>query len=310
MRNSNQNIAKSLMVLVLTVIMVSVGHAKVGVLGKFRPQPEADYMVVLKNGDVISGSFVEFTHSPEYGEGVKLETELGVAAFYEEQISKIVLAGEYYRYSSRGMILPTAYPIGDDHYVALSELLLPHAGFGIADLVSISGACSIIPMDKITGQIAYVNAKFTLFNDKIDEDLGNLAIAPGINYASFGKRNDILHAFVALSLQLNSVTLNTDLFYKVSGGDLYSYRLDDNLWDFEYPDGAFGLSFTIDKQLNRNGTHLLVEIINGNVTDYKKTAVGAGIRFSNSSFGADLGLMYAVGTNFPIPVMQFFYTPF
>ena len=295
---------------ILLALLCGINHAsaKKSILNSVKIILSTDYIITLTNGDIISGEVIEFVNSPEYGEGIKVETELGKATIYEDQIKSISQADSYYRHAARSLFLPTAYPIEDNHYVAASELLLASCGFGLFDFISVNAAHSFIPTDKLSGQIAYINAKFTVFNDLIDEDLGNLAIAPGVNYASLGPGNEMWHLFTAISLDFGTTNISSNVFYKLKGGDLYSYRLDNNLWNFGYPDGAFGISFSIDKELTANGTHLFVELINGDLNNYKQTAIASGIRFANRSFAADFGLMVAGG--YPLPIMQFFWTPF
>ncbi len=282
--------------------------AKIGVLSSQKVKVSQEYVITLTNGDVVSGEVSEFVNSKEFGEGIKIEMELGKATIYEDQIKNISPLVEYYRHDSRSLILPTAYPIKNNHYIGATELMLANAGFGLFDFVSISGMHSFVPVKNMTGQAWYLNAKFTVFNDKIDESLGNFAIAPGINYAKLGSGNEVCHLFSSFSLDFGSTVISSNLFYKLSGGDFYSYRLDANLWNFSYPDGAFGLSFAIDKELSEKGPHLFIEIVNGEVNDYKKTAIASGIRFYNRNFAADFGLFLVGG--YPIPVMQFFWTPF
>lgn len=300
---------KLICIIVITMFCgVSQASAKKSILNSEKIILSTEYIITLTNGDIISGEVIEFVNSPEYGEGIKVDTELGKATIYEDQIKNISQAGNYYRHASRSLFLPTAYPIEDNHYIAASELLLASCGFGLFDFISVNAAHSFIPTDKLNGQIAYINTKFTVFNDLIDEDFGKLAIAPGVNYASLGSGNEMWHLFTAISLDFGTTKISSNVFYKLKGGDLYSYRLDNNLWNFGYPDGAFGISFSIDKELSAKGTHLFVELINGDLNNYKQTAIASGIRFSNRSFAADFGLIVAGG--YPLPIMQFFWTPF
>lgn len=300
---------KLICIIVITGLCgVSQASAKKSILNSKKVRLSTEYIITLTNGDIISGEVIEFVNSPEYGEGIKVETELGKATIYEDQIKSLSQADDYYRHASRSLFLPTAYPIEDNHYLAASELLLASCGFGLFDFISVNAAHSFIPTDKLSGQIAYINTKFTVFNDLIDEDFGKLAIALGVNYASLGSGNEMWHLFTAISLDFGTTNISSNIFYKIKGGDLYSYRLDNNLWNFGYPDGAFGISFSIDKELSAKGTHLFVELINGDLNNYKQTAIASGIRFANPSFAADFGLMVAGG--YPLPIMQFFWTPF
>lgn len=295
-------------IIILGLSSANSVFAKVGIITSAKVKITQEYIITLTNGDIISGEVTEFVNSKEYGEGIKVETDICTATIYEDQIKNISTLNEYYRHDSRSLILPTAYPIKNNHYIGASELMLANAGFGLFDFISVSGMHSFVPIKNMTGQAWYLNAKFTVFNDKIDESLGNFAIAPGINYAKLGSGNEVCHLFSSFSLDFGSTVISSNLFYKLSGGDFYSYRLDANLWNFSYPDGAFGLSFAIDKELSEKGPHLFIEIVNGEVNDYKKTAIASGIRFYNRNFAADFGLFLVSG--YPIPVMQFFWTPF
>lgn len=270
----------------------------------------ASYTVELTNGDVLTGEYLDDVHSQEDGDGIKLATEIGNASIFNWQIARIYFSANDYRYDSKMLVLPTAYPIGRNHYLALVEGVMPEAGVGIGNWISLRGGCSILPVKRITGQFAYVNAKCTIFNGIIDSSLGNFALAPGLNFATLGGGNNFWHAFVSASLDFGTTIISANIFYKMSGGDLYSYRFQDNLWNFGYSDGAFGLSFGIDKKLNARGLDFFAEVVNGDVNEYKKSAADVGIRFSNSKFGADLGIGFALGGSFPVPIMQFHWTPF
>ncbi len=264
--------------------------------------------IQLENDDIISGKINDFISDKDYGEGIKLDTEIGEAMIFEYQIKKIISHENTYRYNNRSIFLPTAYPIEDDHFIGLSELALINAGFGITKYFSIMGAHSVIPGATYDSQIFYLNGKVTFFNDYIDKNLGKLALAGGVNIARIGKESLIWHGFLGASLNFNTTTISANLFYKFGGQDLYDYRYRDFIWTYGYTDGSFGLSLALDKQISEKGLHVFVEIINNDFTNYKKTSITSGIRFSNHKFGADLGLGLFGGQ--PLPIMQFFWTPF
>lgn len=295
-------------VIILFFLFVGISLSDEGIIQKSKANVGVFCTVYLVNGDIISGEIAELISDKDNGSGIKINSELGKAIIFEYQIKNIETGAGYYKYSNRSLLLPTAYPIGKAHFVGFTELALLSAGAGITDYVSIMGAHSIIPGVNYESQIFYVNAKFTLFNDVIDKKFGNFAAALGGNYARVGKDANMFHLYGGASLDFGTTVLSANIFYKLSGGDFYEYRFNENIWRYAYLDGAFGLTFAIDKELSPNGLHLFVELLNGDINNYKKTAVASGIRFSNNKFGADLGLAIAGG--YPLPIMQFFWTPF
>ncbi len=265
-------------------------------------------IIYLNNGDIISGEVSEFIDDKEYGLGLKIDSDLGKAIIYEEQIKDIRTGSNYYRYQNRSLLLPTAYPIENDHFAGLTELALVNAGFGITKYFSIMGAHSILPATNYDSQVFYINAKATIFNDIIDNRLGKFAIATGVNFARIGKGSQMWHAFLGASLDFGTTIISSNLFYKFKGGDIYDYRFNSYLWTYPFMDGAFGITLALDKELSEKGPHLFVEVINGDINNYKQTSVLTGMRFSNNRFAADVGLGLIGG--FPLPIMQFFWTPF
>jgi hypothetical protein len=298
----------SLLVICAFVLSSNILLCKTGIIKDSKLQQFKTYTFILENGDRISGELVEFISGGEDGEAVKVKTEIGKATIYEYQIHSVYEVQDNTRSRDRMLLMPTAYPIENNHYLSIEELLMASGGFGLFDFISVSAAHTFIPTKKISGQAAYVNAKFTAINIDFDEDIKNFAIAPGINYLNLGGNNEMWHLFVALSINFGTTTVSSNVFYKAKGGDYYKYRIDDNSWDFAYQNGGVGISLGIDKELSKRGARLFVELINSDMTNKKKTGIATGLRFGNETFSSDLGL-FLIGS-VPIPIMKFSWYPF
>ncbi len=297
-----------LSLLILFVLNFCNLYSESGIIDKVRPIIGAEYVLVLNNGDMISGELVEFFNSKEDGEGLKILTDFGKASIFESQIKELYLSGNYYRHSNRMLLMPSAYPIGANHYASDMELAFPNIGIGILDFASINAGISLIPIDRLSRQVSLVNAKFTVLNLDFEEDVENFALAIGANSVWLNSDNNIFHLFSIATLKFNTTSVSAGLFYKLGNREFYTFRMDNNVYNFQYMDGSFGLALGLDKELDSKGTHLFLEIWNGDITRSFKSAVASGIRFSNSTFAADFGLMYAASA--PIPIMNFTWTPF
>ena len=100
----------------------------------------------------------------EEGEGIKFSTEIGTATIYEDQILEIKKVKNYYRQDHRIYLLPTANPIGNNHFIGNFELLMFYAGAGISDIVSITAGRTFMPSIRSDQQLSVANAKVTLLN--------------------------------------------------------------------------------------------------------------------------------------------------
>jgi hypothetical protein len=279
-----------------------------GLLDKVKPKIGVEYTLVLTNGDIVSGELVEYINSKEFGEGLKILTDFGKASIFENQISEISKSDNYYRHSNRMLLMPTAYPISSNHYASDLELLFPNVGIGVGNFASLNAGISLIPIDNLSRQVSLLNAKFTVLNIDFDGDIDNFALAVGANSVWLNSDNNIFHLFSIASLKFNTTAISAGMFYKLGNREFYSFRLDNNIYNFQYMNGSFGLALGLDKELNSKGTHFFLEIWNGDITRSLKSAIASGIRFSNTAFSADFGLMYAA--SFPIPIMNFTWTPF
>jgi len=277
-------------------------------LNKLKLFIGSEYTLVLEGGDIVSGELAEFYHSPENGEAVKIITDFGKATFYESQIKEIVLSENYYRHKHRLLLLPSAYPIEDNHYISDLELAFPNVGIGVFDFLSLTGGVSLYPVNLAKEMIYMANAKFTFLQFDFDDDVQDFALAAGVNSIWLNTDNNISHIYGVGSVSFSTTSITAGLFYKIGADDFYKFRALDNLTEFAYNNGAMGLAFGIDKELSKNGLHLFFEIWNGDITRSYKSALGAGIRFSDRNYSSDFGIFYLGG--YPIPIMNFAWTPF
>ena len=166
----------SLISLVLFLSTTDI-YAEDGVLKNVLPDTEKEYVIRMENGDILSGYVTEMLSDPDAGDGMRFKTEIGTAVIYEYQILEIRPVKKNYRHNHRVYFLPTAEPIGDNHFVSVFELLFLYGGFGISDWFSFTAGHSMIPGIRSDDQITSANAKFTFFNHPIDEDGHVLSIA-------------------------------------------------------------------------------------------------------------------------------------
>lgn len=295
--------------LYLFVLLLSLFYAKAkDVIEEANLSIASTYVFYLSNGDVITAEVDEIIEDKEFGRGVKLEGEFGKMIIYADEISSIRSLGNYYRHKYRTLFLPTAFPIKDDHFIGLSELALVNAGVGISKYLSIMASHSALPATNYDSQVWYVNAKGTFFNGRIDDRFGNLAIAGGMNYARIGRDGGMIHAFIGASLEFNTAVISANVFTKLGDKDIYDYRIFNSLWTYPYANGTYGFSLSIDKEISPKGIHAFLEVLNGDINNYSKTSLISGVRFSNNRLAADVGLGLIGG--YPVPLMQFFWTPF
>jgi hypothetical protein len=278
------------------------------------------YIIRLKTGDIISGYINEIISSPK--QGIKFETEIGIAPIYFDQIAEIRLSNDYYRYDHRVFLLPTASPVGDNDFVGLYELAFVYAGLGIGDYVSVTAGRSFIPGFSSKEQLTLINLKATIYNVDWEDAPGGMTLAFGANQVYFDN-NQITNAYFVSSFEMEKSTLTGGLFVKAGGEDyidLINYNQFNNnfntntnnipLSGFRYPTGSVGIMIGLDKKIERwQGVHFIGELWNGDLSKPSNTGLLAGIRLFNTSFSADIGLVLFTA---PVlaPFASFNWTPF
>lgn len=268
-----------------------------------------EYIIRLENGDLITGSIVEFVNHQEFGEGIKVRTEIGTAIIYAEQIIEIKSKENNYRHDHRVFLLPTAKPIKNNHFIGAFELLFLYAGFGIADIVSITAGRTIVPGIRSDQQVSEMNAKFTLTHIPFQSNK-SIDLAVGGNLAFINSSNNLTHLYGVGTFNLSMTSITGSVFYKMGAEDFYQLYFSNELVNMTYNNGSFGIGLGLDTKLSKNhGIHVIGELWNSDIAKPTNTAVMLGIRLCNSSLSADFGLSFFTQP-FVAPFTSFVWTPF
>ncbi len=268
------------------------------------------YIFKLKNGDLITGAVQNEVEVDEYGKGISVETQLGEAVIFYNQIEEHHLEEDYYRHGHRVYFMPTAEPIGDDHFVGNYELLFLRGGFGVMDRISVTAGRSIIPTVASNEQVTNLNMKFTVLKEEYESFEGNLQLAVGGNLAFVNHDNRFIHAYTVATFKRKRSRISLALFSKLGSDDLNQASFRDNVFDINYANGSFGLSIGLDTKFTHwHGVHFIGELWNSNVAKPQDTGVLLGFRIANTEFGADFGLAFFTAPAVA-PFFSFVWTPF
>lgn len=274
---------------------------------------ETRYLVRLKTGDVLTGFIVDFENDADRGEAIQLQTILGDPIIYADEIAEIREYYENYRHKHRVFMMPTAEPIGDDHFVGLFEIGLLYTGFGIYDIVSITAGRSLIPGVDGRQQLSLINGKVTLLNEEWENYPGGLSLALGANYAWVNHNNRMVHYYSSATFHGDRTYLTLNLSYKAGSKDFYQLRLGNNQYNFNYQDGNFGLAFGIDTKFTEwHDMRFIGEVWNiwhRGIDFAPSLGLFAGLRVGNSDLSADFGLSFFSGPVL-VPFTSFSWTPF
>lgn len=269
-----------------------------------------EYVVRLKNGDMLTGNIIEVIDESDNGGGIKLRTFLGTPLIYYKEIVEIYPKVTADRTKNRIFIMPTGDAIGRDHFIANYELGLFYAGFGLFDMLSFTVGRSFLPTVLSHDQISIINAKATLVRMFWENAPGGMSLALGGNITFVNNRNNLTHLYTSVNFTGVRTDINGIVFLKTGNRDYYTARFGLELVDFIYEDGSFGIGVGIKTKFSeRHGLYFVGELWNINVSKVTNTAVMGGVRLQNSSFSADFGL--AIFTvPYVFPVASFAWTPF
>ncbi len=284
--------------------------AEEGILKNISISTEIEYAIILNNGDILTGYILEFTRNEKNGEGIKFDTELGEAIIFEKQIKRIYPVEESNRHSHRVFLLPTAKPIGNNHFIGAFELLFFYAGFGIGDIVSITAGRTVVPQIRADEQFMTLNGKVTLLTENFDNINRSLSLAVGGNLAFINDRNRLVHYYGVGTFELSRTSLHASVFYKAGSQDINDLYFGVNHIEMLYPNGAFGIGLGVDSRLsNTHGLYFIGELWNNNIQQPTNTAILLGLRLCNQNFSAEFGLSFFT-TPFFAPFTSFVWTPF
>lgn len=270
------------------------------------------YYFRLKNGDIHSGRIFDYIVDKENGPGIILQTEIGKVTLYEYQISEIKPLGSLNKHTHRSSLLPTAEPIGDNHYFGLYELIFPAVGFGITDYFSFIAARSIIPSIFPNEQISLLNGKFTFLNEKMNSIKDNtVSMAVGWNSLWINTINSINHVYFVTTYESYSVRMSGLLMLKIGGEDFYSVNFSPfTTFGIQLPRNTPGAGLTTD--IKFNDTHDLYafgELWMHSFSGSPNLNVLAGIRMADTRVSADIGFLFTTAPGL-VPIAIFTWTPF
>ncbi len=284
--------------------------AEKSVIDGLQRGEDIGYVVRLKNGDVFSGHFIEYISDSEEGEGIKLETELGVAIIYAKQIEEIEPDDGYYKHQHRIYLMPTAEPIDGDHFAGFTELLMFYAGGSITKYFSFTMGRTIIPGIASKEQFSTIGGKVSFFSLDFEKGAESMSLAVGGQLSFINHNNRFMHYYGAATVDFGRTSLTGLVFTKTGNHSFYIAHAQQSEIGFFYENGAFGVGLGLDSRLpNWRGVHLIGEIWNSNVQKPTNSGVLLGLRLCNSMLSTDFGLAFFT-TPFAMPFVNFVVTPF
>ncbi|MGB9771843.1 MAG: hypothetical protein ACPLX7_07690 [Candidatus Kapaibacteriota bacterium] len=267
------------------------------------------YVFRLVNGDVLEGTVRSF-ESDEEGEGIQVESEIGIGTLYFSQIVEFFHCSKYYRSSHKYFFLPTAIGIGNNHFVGMLEAFFFYAGIGITDYFSLIAGRSLLPFAFSNQQISLINVKGSLPKLVFEDIFRELHIAFGGNIGFANNNNRFIHFYGVATALFFKTSLSTSIFYKMGSGDYYIFRYGANSVDVEYPDGAFGIALGLDSRLPTfKDLHIIGELWNIDIARPTHSGIFLGVRISNMKFTSDFGFAWFTQP-FVVPIINFVWTPF
>lgn len=272
--------------------------------------PYRIYLVRLNNGDVLSGKVLEINRDKNQKLFIKLANILGNPIIYEDDIIEIYEEPSKNRHRHRHFIMPTGFEIGDNHFISNYMLGVFYGGVGILDFISITAGRTFIPTIESQYQGTVANFKLTVIDEEWDTMDGGLKIGLGGNVAFLNNTNNINHIYTTFTFYGEKSDITGLVFAKTGNEDIYDFRLNENLYNFIYEDGAFGLGLGITTKISSTHNVFFVgELWNTNITKKTNTALLGAIRLANTNFSADFGFVFMTVPYF-FPVMNFAWTPF
>ena len=277
---------------------------------KLKMDNETEYLIRLKNGDILSGYIIDVITESEKGNSLKLQTMIGNPLIYFNEINLIVEKKDYNRHKHRAFILPTAEPIGDDHFIGNFELLFFYAGFGIKDYVSVTAGRSAVPGANPGEQLSVLNLKGTFLQMDWEDYPGGLSMAAGANLAFVNDKNRIVDYYFATTFHIERTYLTASVFTKQGGDDFYTAYYRNDRFDFAYQNGSFGIALGITTKFSeRHDLYFVGELWNSDIARLTNTGLLGGFRIANSTFAADFGIAFFTQPFFA-PFISFVWTPF
>lgn len=184
----------------------------------------------------------------------------------------------------RHFIMPTARPI-DGGYLGFWELGFFQGGGGLG-AISFSGGFTVLPTVAFRSQIAFLQGKLTLFDEK------NLGLALGVNWLRLTSDFPYTHVFAVMTVETESSRYSGAIFYKAAGDDFPHPDIEPyGAFQFNYG-GSLGASLGMDMPIASSNMRFVAEAWNHDLSVPNKLAVLAAIRLEAEDFSSDFGFMY------------------
>ena len=295
---------------ILVLFFLSFNVLKTDVLDGFVGNAKTVYVVRLNNGDMITGNLVEISDDTTNGGFIKFRTQIGTTTIYAAEIKEVMVKDDLNRHSHRVFIMPTAEPIGNNHFISNYAIALFYAGFGIYDYVSVTAGRSVIPTVLRQDQVSLLNIKATVYTMDWESMKGGMSIALGGNLAFINDNNKFSHIYTNITFVGDRTDVTGMFFVKTGDKDFYEYRFAERGYDGMYMNNSFGIGLGLTTKFSeRHDLYFVGELWNTDIQSISSTGLIGGIRLQNSSFSADFGLMYFTPFTL-IPVFNFVWTPF
>lgn len=284
----------------------------------FAQQRQLDYVVSLKNGDVLTGKLLQDKNpvDEKHTASLAIQTRVGVVTIATTDILSLIPQFFFYRQSHHTCLLPTAFPISDNHYLGSYELVGMETGVGIGNIVSINGSGVLLP--SVASVPLHLHIKATLFA-AVDEGGTGVGAAIGGNFLRLTPEHSMLHLYSVATytepaFSINGIIMvhcNQQSRYNLTFGRLYHA-------EFEYQTGAVGIGFSADVALSdHKDIRLIGEFWTPRLQrffDPTLVALGA-VRFCNRTFSADFGMFFQpwflnIPQQLAIPFVRCSWTPF
>jgi hypothetical protein len=264
----------------------------------------------MMNGDILTAKILDFEKSDSANYSISVQTPIGKTKVFSYEIAEVQPLEKYNRQSHRIYLLPTAEPIGQNHFIGDFEMLFLYGGVGISNFLSITAGTSIIPYIPLNDQISVANAKVTFLTLKGDTYLDKMSFALGGNYALINAENKLYHIYTSISITMPKTIASLSVFTKFGNHDVYAVHFDNNLFDMTYENGSFGIAAGLDTRFSTTkDIHFIGEVWNSDVAKPTNTAVLVGFRICNTTLSADFGVAITTSPFF-IPFASFVWTPF
>jgi len=282
------------------------------VLERIDMDDDVIYYIRLTSGDILTGPIREIS-SDSSGTSLRIYSQIGKARVYIREIKYVGTYTAAYRQKHRTYIMPTAAPIGKDHFIGVWELAFLYAGAGISDFLSITAGRSVIPSVPGDQQVNVVNIKATLHqapNGLLEE--GMQYYAAGVNGTWLNDVNFLGHLYAVATFTGRRTSVSTMLFAKIVGKDDYIVSAGTlfNQFRFPYANGAIGVGLSLDSRMEHfHDMHFLAEVWTADITRPAGTALFVGVRINNTSFSSDFGITVANGPLI-LPTVSVAWTPF